>query len=196
MECSVTGTTTLDREWHRPIIRRFFIFSVSLLLMAICTNCGCLISCRNCLPFTSTWVLTLHEHMSSYPSRAPEFLPFTSTWVLTLHEHMSSYPSRAPEFLPFASTWVLTLHEHPSSYPSRTHEFLPFTSTWVLTLREHLSSPRLLVESVLLIFLVFCVAFLILFVFVLYLVYPILLVSLDCPFLISPSVFSNVYLKW
>ena len=171
MECSVTGTTTLDREWHRPIIRRFFIFSVSLLLMAICTNCGCLISCRNCLPFTSTWVLTLHEHMSSYPSRAPEFLPF-------------------------ASTWVLTLHEHPRSYPSRTHEFLPFTSTWVLTLREHLSSPRLLVESVLLIFLVFCVAFLILFVFVLYLVYPILLVSLDCPFLISPSVFSNVYLKW
>jgi hypothetical protein len=116
--------------------------------------------------------------------------------LLTLHEHMSSYPSRAPEFLPFASTWVLTLHEHPSSYPSRTHEFLPFTSTWVLTLREHLSSPRLLVESVLLIFLVFCVAFLILFVFVLYLVYPILLVSLDCPFLISPSVFSNVYLKW
>jgi hypothetical protein len=109
MECSVTGTTTLDREWHRPIIRRFFIFSVSPLLMAICTNCGCLISCRNCLPFTSTWVLTLHVHMSSYPSRAPEFLPFTSTWVLTLHEHMSSYPSRAPEFTPIISG-ICTAH--------------------------------------------------------------------------------------
>ena len=34
-----------------------------------------------------------------------------------------------------------------------------------------------------------------LFVFVLCLVYPMLPVSLDCPFLISPSVFSNVYLS-
>ena len=31
-------------------------------------------------------------------------------------------------------------------------------------------------------------------VFVLCLVYPMLTVSLDCPFLIAPSVFSNVYL--
>ena len=31
------------------------------------------------------------------------------------------------------------------------------------------------------------------FMFVLYLVYPVLPVSLDCPFLITPSVFSNVY---
>ena len=35
----------------------------------------------------------------------------------------------------------------------------------------------------------------VLFVFVLCLVYPMLLVSLDCLFLITPSVFSNVYLK-
>jgi hypothetical protein len=41
-----------------------------------------------------------------------------------------------------------------------------------------------LVGSVLPIFLVFCVVFLVLFVFVLCLVYPILPVSLDCPFLI------------
>jgi hypothetical protein len=34
-----------------------------------------------------------------------------------------------------------------------------------------------------------------LFAFVFYLVYPILPVSLDCPFLIVPSFFSNVYLK-
>jgi hypothetical protein len=51
-----------------------------------------------------------------------------------------------------------------------------------------------LVGSVLLIFLVFCVVFVVLFVFVLCLVYPMLPVFLDCPFLIAPSVFSNVYL--
>jgi hypothetical protein len=38
---------------------------------------------------------------------------------------------------------------------------------------------------------VFCVF--VLFVFVLCLVYPVLPVSLDCPFLIAPSVISNVY---
>jgi hypothetical protein len=58
-------------------------------------------------------------------------------------------------------------------------------STWV-----HLWC---LVESVWLIFLVFCVVFLC-FVFVLRLVFPMLPVSLDCPFVISPSVFSNIYL--
>ena len=50
-----------------------------------------------------------------------------------------------------------------------------------------------LVGSVLLIVLVFCVVFFALFVFVLCLVYPMLHVSLDCPFLIAPSVFSTVY---
>jgi hypothetical protein len=45
----------------------------------------------------------------------------------------------------------------------------------------------------LLIFLVFCVG-LFFCVFVLCLVYPMLPVSLDCPFLIAPSVFSNDYL--
>ena len=43
-------------------------------------------------------------------------------------------------------------------------------------------------------FLVFCVVLFVLFVFVLCLVYPILPVSLDCPFLITPWVFSNAYL--
>jgi hypothetical protein len=45
------------------------------------------------------------------------------------------------------------------------------------------------------IFLVFCVAlcFCVLFIFVLCLVCPMLPVSLDCPFLIATSVFSNVY---
>ena len=47
----------------------------------------------------------------------------------------------------------------------------------------------------LVIILVFCVEFLVLLVcFVLCLVCPMLSLSLDCPFLIVPSVFSNVYL--
>jgi hypothetical protein len=37
--------------------------------------------------------------------------------------------------------------------------------------------------------------FLVLFVFVLWFVYPMLSVSLDCSFLIAPSVFSNVYVN-
>ena len=39
-----------------------------------------------------------------------------------------------------------------------------------------------------------CFVFLCVFVFVLCLVYPLLPVSLDCPFVITSSVFSNVYL--
>ena len=62
-----------------------------------------------------------------------------------------------------------------------------------LTLPEQLGSPPFLVGSMLLIFLVFCVLFFVLFVFDLCFLYPILLVSLDCPFLNFPSVFSNVY---
>jgi hypothetical protein len=68
------------------------------------------------------------------------------------------------------------------------------TDMELLTIWEHLGSPPVLVGSVLLIFLVFCVEFLF-FVFVLCLVYPMLPVSLDCPFLITPSVFSNVYFQ-
>ena len=49
------------------------------------------------------------------------------------------------------------------------------------------------VGFVLFIFLIFCVVFFVLFVFVLCLVYPMLPVSLDCPFFIAPLVFSNVY---
>ena len=46
-------------------------------------------------------------------------------------------------------------------------------------------TSRFLVGSVLLIVLVFCVVFFVLFVFILCLEYPMLPVSLDCPFLIS-----------
>ena len=62
---------------------------------------------------------------------------------------------------------------------------------------KHLGS-RFVVGSELLVVLVFCVVvcFYVLFVFVLCLVCPILPVSLDCPFLITPSVFSNDYLNF
>jgi hypothetical protein len=43
-------------------------------------------------------------------------------------------------------------------------------------------------------FFVFCIVFIVLSVFFLCLVYSMLPVSLDCPFLIVPSVFSNTYL--
>jgi len=46
-----------------------------------------------------------------------------------------------------------------------------------------------------LIFLVFFVVLVVLLVSALCLEYPILPVSMDCPFWIAPSVFSNVYLK-
>ena len=153
-------------------------------------------------------MFTLHEHLGSpliiagvrvYPSRAPGFslhywwgscLPFTSTWV---------HP-------PLLVGFVFTLHEHLGSpsiiggvrvYPSRAAGFtldywwgscLPFTSTWV--------HPWLFVGFVLHIFLVFCVVLPIVSV-LFYLssscvLYPMLSVSLDCPFLIALSVFP----KW
>ena len=59
---------------------------------------------------------------------------------------------------------------------------LPFTRIWVHSV--------FFVGSLLLVYLVFCVVFFVLFFFVLCFALP---VSLDCPFLISPSVFSNVY---
>ena len=64
----------------------------------------------------------------------------------------------------------------------------PFASTWV--------HSRCLVGSVLLICLAFCVVlwFCVFFAFCLCLVCPMLQVSLNCLFLIAPSVFSNVYL--
>jgi hypothetical protein len=56
-------------------------------------------------------------------------------------------------------------------------------------------TPRYLMVSVLIIFLVFCFIFIFLFCLSSFCVlYPMLPVSLDCPFLVTPSVFSNVYL--
>ena len=60
----------------------------------------------------------------------------------------------------------------------------------LLTYREHLGSSPVFGGVVL----VFGVVFFVLCIFVLCLVYPMLPSSLDCPFLICHSVFSNVYL--
>ena len=66
-------------------------------------------------------------------------------------------------------------------YYIRDRNCLPFVSTWVL--------PRFFVGSMLLFFLVFCV----LFVLVLFLVWPIINVVSFSGILIAPSVFSNLY---
>ena len=50
-------------------------------------------------------------------------------------------------------------------------------------------------SELLIVVLVFCAMFCVLFVFILCLVYPMLSVSLEYPFLITPSVFSNGYLR-
>jgi len=60
--------------------------------------------------------------------------------------------------------------------------------------RQELLILRGRLGSVLLIFLIFCVVFFVLFVFVMCLMYPMLSVSLDCSFLSAPSDFSTVYL--
>jgi hypothetical protein len=64
---------------------------------------------------------------------------------------------------------------------------LPFAGAWFC--------PWFLVVSVLVIILVICVVFFVLFVFILCLVCWTLPISLDCLFLIAPSVFSKVYLS-
>ena len=53
--------------------------------------------------------------------------------------------------------------------------------------------PRCLVGFLLIILLIFCVVIFYLFVFFLFVVYPVFPVFLDCLFLITASVFSNVY---
>jgi hypothetical protein len=90
---------------------------------------------------------------------------------------------------------VITIN-HTNKQP-----FYPSNAFWLsdkkqelLTLREHLSSlPVFGGVRVAHLFIFLCCVF-VLFVFVLCLVYSMLPLSLDCPLLISPTVFSNVYL--
>ena len=70
-----------------------------------------------------------------------------------------------------------------------------YTKTGKYMFKYRVPPPRFRVESAFLIFLVFCVVIFVLFVFILCLVYQMLPVSLNCLFLIFPSVFSNKSLK-
>jgi hypothetical protein len=67
-------------------------------------------------------------------------------------------------------------------------QLLVYEYTWIWE-----TIPWFLVRSVIICSCLCCVFFLFVFVFVMCLVYQILPVSLDCQFLITPSVFSNVY---
>ena len=79
-------------------------------------------------------------------------------------------------FFPTCSFWFLII-EWLIPYINLFSWDIAFTTTWV--------HPTFLVGSVLLIFLVFCVVFFVLFVFILWLVSSMLPLSLDCPFLNS-----------
>jgi len=97
---------------------------------------------------------------------------FTLFFFFCIHSHHSGVQY-------ILTSWVTWLVSH------KRQELLAFHCTWV--------NSWFLVGSVLFMFLVFSVVFFVLFVFVLCLVYPILAVSLDCPFLFDPSVFSNIH---
>jgi hypothetical protein len=115
---------------------------------------------------------------------------YMSKTASVLYEAGTAYPSRVSGFTPN----FVGVHVHsqfcwgPCSLPVLLGSV--FTPSFV-GFRVH---SQFLLGSVLLIMLVFGVVFLRLFVFVLCLVYSMLPVSLDCPFLINPSDFSNLSL--
>ena len=87
---------------------------------------------------------------------------------------------------------LLDLFLYSSTNKTLAEQWVSCKKQKLLTLRENLGLPRgfsggLYVAHAL----VFCVVFFVLFAFVLCIV--MLPVSLDCPFWISPSVFSNVF---
>ena len=85
-------------------------------------------------------------------------------------------------------------HPLPNSvFNNDTWVYLVKLSQTIGTTTKSSPPPPVFGCSVLLIFLVSCVVYFILFVFDLCLEYPMLPVSLDCSLLIAPSVFSNVY---
>jgi len=90
--------------------------------------------------------------------------------------------SCSKETLSLLTIWISRRVYH------KRQDYLPFASTWV--------HSRFLAGSVLLISLVFCVVlhFYFLFICALCLLRLMLSVSLDCPFLITPLDFSNLYL--
>jgi len=108
-------------------------------------------------------------------------LPCNETPKVTSNDMFLPKSIIQPEYIYHGS--ILVLH---GGCLIRSRNCLSFASTWV--------HPDVWWGTCCSSFLVFCVVFFVLFFFVLYLVYPILPVSLDCQFLIAPSVFSNMLL--
>ena len=140
--------------------------------------------------FTLSFVgVRVHSQFCWGPCSLPVLLAsvFTPSFVgVRVHSQFCWGPSSLPVLLGSLFT--------PSCVGVRVHSQFcwgPCSHPVFVGVRVH---SQFLLGSVLLIMLVFGVVFLRLFVFVLCLVYSMLPVSLDCPFLINPSDFSNLSL--
>jgi hypothetical protein len=112
--------------------------------------------------------------------------------LLSLHEYLASVPVMMRFVLFNKRRELLSLHEHLASVLVMMRLVLFNKRRELLSLHEHLASVPVMMRFVLLILLAFCVVFSFACLSSC-LVYPMLPVSLDCPFLITPSVFCNVY---
>ena len=119
------------------------------------------------------WCPLRYLHKTMFGSSLPPVVCRRNHVLFTLFVH-----SGVQHILTIWVTWWFLV---------RDGDYLPIAGAWV--------HPRFLVGSVLFIFLVFCVVFLLLFVFNLCLMCPVLTVSLDCPFFIAPSGFSDIYFQ-
>ena len=133
------------------------------------------------------WCPLRYLHKTMFGSSLPPVVCRRNHVLLTLCVH-----SGVQHILTIWVTWWFLV---------RGGDYLPIAGAWV--------HPRFLVGSMLLIFFVFCVVFLLLFVFILCLMCPVLTVSLDCPclmcpvltvsldcpFFIAPSGFSAIYFQ-
>jgi hypothetical protein len=122
----------------------------------------------------------------------PDLTVYISNTAGVLEEAGTAYPLRAPELTP---GFLVLLKKKKNCVV-----LLCVFTYWIPYCDVHYdfriktifgTSLPLVVKSYLR---YLCCVFL-LFFFVLYLVYPMLPVSLGCPFLIAPSVLSNVYIK-
>ena len=110
------------------------------------------------------WCPLRYLHKTMFGSSLPPVVCRRNHVLLTLCVH-----SGVQHILTIWVTWWFLV---------RDGDYLPIAGAWVHT--------QFLVRSVLLIFFVFCVVFLLLFVFILCLMCPVSTVSLDCPCLMCP----------
>jgi len=122
-------------------------------------------------------LLTLHDYLGAPPVFECLCGAAYASW---LPGCTTSFWEFVWSCLPFATTWV-----H--------HQFLS-VRVELLILRHYLGAPPVFDSVRVAHLFVFCDVFLFLVLFVSCLMCLMLPVSLDCPVLISPSVFSNIYL--